>query len=149
MNNYRFQWHYDKNPDLSGNQTIMYYNFNNDKVCLFPNKNIFNQIIDIDPSTSYEKECKYIQDLINKYGEIVYIYVQENIDMNDINCFWNHNLLLYDNDNIGDYFMFKFYSEAVEYIKDELIDIPKKFLDMLKNLTDGISEMTNYVIKKE
>ena len=78
---YWCEWHYNKNPDLSGNQTLVYYNPFQHGLNVLPDKDSFNKITEFYPRrTSYEEECEYIQSLINNYGKTLYTYLPKIVD---------------------------------------------------------------------
>lgn len=134
----QYNWHYNKNPDLSGNQTLVYYDPSRQGLNVLPDKDSFNKITEFYPRrSSYEEECEYIQALINIHEKTLYTYIPKIIDINSISDFSYHCASLSnrrkDFEKEEDFFQ-NLDSSALDYIMDELIKAPRKFFDMLADI---------------
>ena len=133
---YWCEWHYNKNPDLSGNQTLVYYNPFQHGLNVLPDKDSFNKITEFYPRrTSYEEECEYIQSLINNYGKTLYTYLPKIVDGDSISSFSYHCAELTDcGEDFEKDFSHNLDSNAIDYIMNKLIKAPKKLFNMLADI---------------
>ena len=147
---YWCEWHYDNNPDLSGDKHIVYYDPNQQNLMLLPTFKFFDaNEWNFSHEENFWYELAYIQNIISEQGKLFYGYVPISFIENyfDINTNKFKQSTVLTSSCFGDFANHTIYfaehpvifnairSEAVNYIKNTLINVPDKILDMYDNIT--------------
>ena len=142
---YNYEWHYDDHPDLSGDKILVYYNpFYSGTCNILAKKSWFDNPENDTTYYNYEEILTKIKDIIETRGKLFYSYMPQ--DPVEYTYYYDkeHGYVT-EVQSIDEAFDEDFdgscengleeryndmWDEAIKYIKNELMCIPKDVNDM-------------------